>query len=90
MIIIGLLVQLLAVIPSVVYGFFGMTFLISFVRDVFSGNGRAVSETMAVIMVACNRPRIPGDILSGARTLTANIVLEMGYATDVHRSAVLP
>lgn len=151
-------IQLLAGIPSVVYGFFGMTFLIPFVRSVFGGNGssmltasillgimilptvilisesairavpksyyegslalgaghyrsvffsvlpaarsgilaavvlgigRAVGETMAVIMVAGNQARIPNDILSGVRTLTANIVLEMGYATGLHREALI-
>ncbi|MDD3429622.1 MAG: phosphate ABC transporter permease subunit PstC, partial [Oscillospiraceae bacterium] len=53
------------------------------------GIGRAIGETMAVIMVAGNQPRIPGGILEGVRTLTANIVLEMGYAADLHREALI-
>lgn len=53
------------------------------------GIGRAIGETMAVIMVAGNQPAIPSGLLSGVRTLTANIVLEMGYATDLHREALI-
>ncbi|MDR1013639.1 MAG: phosphate ABC transporter permease subunit PstC [Coriobacteriales bacterium] len=53
------------------------------------GVGRAVGETMAVIMVIGNQPRIPSGILEGARTLTGNIVLEMGYAADLHRGALI-
>jgi len=52
------------------------------------GLGRAVGETMAVIMVAGNQPVIPEGLLSGLRTLTANIVMEMGYAADLHREAL--
>lgn len=51
--------------------------------------GRAIGETMAVIMVSGNQPRIPGSLIEGARTLTSNIVLEMGYATDLHRQALI-
>ncbi|MDD3794941.1 MAG: phosphate ABC transporter permease subunit PstC [Lachnospiraceae bacterium] len=152
------MIDLLAGIPSVVYGFFGMVVIIPFVRNVFGGKGssiltaslllgmmilptiistaeasiravpesyyegslalgathersvfcsmlpaaksgimagiilgigRAIGETMAVIMVAGNQARITGDILKGIRTLTANIVLEMGYATDLHREALI-
>ena len=53
------------------------------------GIGRAIGETMAVIMVAGNQARIPDSILKGIRTLTANIVIEMGYATDLHREALI-
>lgn len=53
------------------------------------GIGRAVGETMAVIMVAGNQAVIPQGILSGVRTMTANIVLEMGYAADLHREALI-
>lgn len=53
------------------------------------GVGRAIGETMAVIMIAGNQAVIPEDILSGVRTMTANIVLEMGYATDLHREALI-
>ena len=151
-------VELLAGIPSVVYGFFGLVVLVPFVRDnlggtglsmltasillgmmilptiisvaeaalravpksyyegalalgadhtrsVFSiivpaaksgifasivlGIGRAIGETMAVIMVAGNQARIPQGILEGVRTMTANIVIEMGYAADLHRDALI-
>lgn len=151
-------VSLLAGIPSVVYGFFGLMVLVPLVRSVFGGNGysivtasvllaimilptivsvaesslravpasyyegalalgatheravfsavlpaarsgvftgvvlgagRAIGETMAVIMVAGNQARMPAGLLKGVRTLTANIVLEMGYAADLHREALI-
>ena len=151
-------VELLAGIPSVVYGFFGLVVLVPFVRDnlggtglsmltasmllgmmilptiisvaeaalravpksyyegalalgadhtrsVFSiivpaaksgifasivlGIGRAIGETMAVIMVAGNQARISQGLLEGVRTMTANIVIEMGYAADLHRDALI-
>lgn len=53
------------------------------------GIGRAVGEAMAVSMVAGNQAIIPSGVLSGVRTLTANIVLEMGYAADLHRDALI-
>lgn len=53
------------------------------------GIGRAIGEAMAVSMVAGNQPILPDSILSGVRTLTANIVIEMGYATDLHREALI-
>ena len=53
------------------------------------GIGRAIGETMAVIMVAGNQPVIPGNLAMGVRTLTSNIVMEMGYATDLHREALI-
>lgn len=53
------------------------------------GVGRAIGETMAVIMVAGNQSVIPDSIFDGVRTMTANIVLEMGYATDLHRGALV-
>lgn len=150
--------DLLAGIPSVVYGFFGLMVIVPFVRDTFGGNGssiltagillgimilptiisvsesslnavpqtyyegaralgasheravfltvlpaaksgimagiilgvgRAIGETMAVIMVAGNQARLTGSVLKGIRTLTANIVIEMGYATDLHREALI-
>ena len=56
---------------------------------VILGVGRAIGETMAVIMVAGNQARIPTSILKGVRTMTANIVIEMGYATDFHREALI-
>ncbi len=151
-------INLLAGIPSVVYGFFGLMVIVPFVRDniggrgtsmlsasivlgimilptiisvcesairsvpksyyegalalgathersnfrvvlpaaksgvfagVILGIGRAIGETMAVIMVAGNQAIIPNDILKGVRTLTANIVMEMGYAQDLHREALI-
>ena len=53
------------------------------------GLGRAIGEAMAVNMVAGNQAIIPKSLLSGVRTLTSNIVLEMGYATDLHREALI-
>ena len=144
-------VELLAGIPSVVYGFFGMAAIVPFAgnsilsacillgimilptiigiaesalravpeqyyegalalgaghyRSVFCvtlpaaksgilaavvlGVGRAIGETMAVIMVAGNQARMPVSLLKGVRTLTANIVLEMGYAAELHREALI-
>ncbi len=151
-------VNLMAGIPSVVYGFFGLVVLVPFVRDTFGGRGvsvltasillgimilptiismsesairavprsyyegglalgashersvfctvvpaaksgifagivlgvgRAIGETMAVIMVAGNQAIIPEKITDGVRTLTTNIVMEMGYSTDLHREALI-
>ena len=150
--------ELLAGIPSIVYGFFGLVVLVPFMQDLFGGSGkgvltasillgimilptiigvsesairavprsyyegslglgathersiffavlpaakqgilagvilgvgRAIGETMAVIMVAGNQPIVPGSIFIGVRTMTANIVMEMGYAADLHREALL-
>ncbi len=53
------------------------------------GLGRAMGETMAVIMVAGNQARMPKGIFQGIRTLTGNIVMEMGYATGLHREALI-
>lgn len=53
------------------------------------GVGRAIGETMAVIMVAGNQPILPESLTSGVRTLTANVVIEMGYATGLHREALI-
>ena len=99
--------ELLAGIPSIVYGFFGMVIIVPAVRavadwfdvdisgssilaaSILLGIGRAIGETMAVIMVAGNQPRLTGSMLKGIRTMTANIVLEMGYATGLHREALI-
>ena len=152
------LTELMAGIPSVVYGFFGLVVMVPFVRNVFGGHGssmlsaslllgimilptiigvseaaikavpdkyyqgalalgathersvffavlpaaksgimagivlgigRAIGETMAVIMVAGNQARMPKGILKGVRTMTSNIALEMGYAADLHREALI-
>ncbi len=151
-------VELLAGIPSVVYGFFGLVVIVPFIREnmpgrglsllaasvllgimilptiitvaqsaldavpkkyyegalalgadhersvfrvivpaaasgimagIVLGVGRAIGETMAVIMVAGNQAVIPGSIFDGVRTMTANIVLEMGYAAGLHRGALV-
>ena len=151
-------VELLAGIPSVIYGFFGLVVLVPLIREVFNvqgmsllaasiilgimilptiitvarnaidavpdsyyegalalgadhersvfrvlvpaatsgimagvvlGVGRAIGETMAVVMIAGNQAVIPDSILDGVRTLTTNIVLEMGYAADLHREALI-
>ena len=151
-------VALLAGIPSVVYGFFGLTAIVPFVKNTFGGDGnsmltacillammilptiilqaesairavpesyfegslalgatreasvlrtvvpaarsgilaaiilgvgRAVGETMAVMMVAGNQARMPKGLLKGIRTMTVNIVMEMGYAADLHREALI-
>ena len=133
--------ELLAGIPSVVYGFFGLVVVVPIIRDfgralkdagliknagdgnsilttslilamgatkersifrviipaaksgviagIVLGIGRAVGETMAVIMVAGNQPRLVGNLFKGIRTLTGNIVMEMGYATGLHREALI-
>ena len=60
-----------------------------FLAGVVLGIGRAIGETMAVIMVAGNQPRMPRGIFQGVRTLTANIVIEMGYASGLHREALI-
>lgn len=151
-------IELLAGIPSVVYGFFGLMVIVPIIRDLFGGSGtsvlaasvilgimilptiigvsesalravpdsyyegslalgashersvffvclpaaksgitagiilgigRAVGETMAVVMVAGNQAVIPDKLTQGVRTMTANIVLEMGYAADLHREALI-
>jgi len=56
---------------------------------VILGVGRAIGETMAVVMVAGNQARMPAGIFKGVRTLTANIVIEMGYAAELHREALI-
>lgn len=151
-------IDLLSGIPSIIYGFFGMTILVPFVRTYIGGDGnsiltasillgimilptiitisqsaikavpqnyyessralgashersvfcvvvpaaksgilasivlgigRAIGETMAVIMIAGNQPRLTGDILKGIRTLTANVVIEMKYAAGLHQDALI-
>ena len=52
------------------------------------GLGRAIGETMAVILVAGNTPKIPDSIFDSIRPLTANIAIEMGYASGLHQEAL--
>ena len=59
------------------------------IAGVVLGIGRAIGETMAVIMIAGNQARLPESIFEGVRTMTANIVLEMGYASGLHREALI-
>lgn len=69
-----------AVLPAAKSGIFASVIL---------GIGRSIGETMAVAMIAGNQPVVPESLLSGVRTLTSNIVLEMGYAADLHRGALI-
>lgn len=59
------------------------------IAGIVLGIGRAIGETMAVIMVAGNQARMPAGIFRGVRTMTANIVIEMGYAAELHREALI-
>ena len=59
------------------------------IAGVVLGIGLAIGETMAVIMIAGNQARLPESIFEGVRTMTANIVLEMGYASGLHREALI-
>ena len=59
------------------------------IASIILGIGRAIGEAMAVMMVAGNRAVIPNSLIKGVRTLTANIVMEMGYAADLHRDALV-
>jgi ABC-type phosphate transport system permease subunit len=58
------------------------------VAGIILGMGRAIGETMAVIMIAGNALKIPGSILDSVRTLTSTIALELGYAAGDHRAAL--
>ena len=59
------------------------------IAGIVLGIGRAIGETMAVIMIVGNQARLTGSMLDGIRTLTGNIVIEMGYATGLHREALI-
>ena len=69
-----------AVVPAAKSGFFA---------GVVLGIGRAIGEAMAVIMVCGNQARMPKGLLKGVRTLTTNIVMDMGYAADLLRVALI-
>ena len=56
---------------------------------VILGIGRAIGETMAVVMVAGNQTWMPQGLFQGLRTMTSNIVIEMGYASGLHREALI-
>ena len=56
---------------------------------VILGIGRAIGETMAVVMVAGNQTWMPQGLFQGLRTMTSNIVIEMGYAAGLHREALI-
>ncbi len=58
------------------------------IASIILGMGRAIGETMAVIMIAGNAISVPNSILAPVRTLTSNIALEMGYASGEHREAL--
>lgn len=64
------------------------TALPGILTSIILGMGRAIGETLAVIMVAGNVTQIPNSILDPVRTLTSNIALEMGYATGLHYNAL--
>ena len=59
------------------------------IAGIVLGMGRAIGETMAVIMIVGNQARLTTSMLDGIRTLTGNIVIEMGYATGLHREALI-
>ena len=59
------------------------------ISSIILGVGRAIGETMAVILVTGNQARMPAGITKGVRTLTTNIVVEMAYAADTHRQALI-
>ena len=58
------------------------------VASIILGVGRAIGETMAVMLVAGNTPKIPSSILDPIRTMTTNIAMEMNYAVDLHFDAL--
>lgn len=59
------------------------------ISGVVLGLGRAIGETTAIIMVAGNNARMPQGWLKGLRTLTVNVLMEMGYAADLHRESLI-
>ncbi|MDD4079802.1 MAG: phosphate ABC transporter permease subunit PstC [Eubacteriales bacterium] len=59
------------------------------ISGIVLGVGRAIGETTAVLMVAGNQARLPTSLLKGVRTLTVNVLLEMGYAAELHRESLI-
>ena len=59
------------------------------ISGVVLGLGRAIGETTAIIMVAGNNARMPQGLLKGLRTMTVNVLMEMGYAADLHRDSLI-
>ena len=59
------------------------------IAGIVLGIGRSIGETMAVIMVAGNQTWMPQGLMKGLRTMTANIVMELGYAADLQREALI-
>lgn len=59
------------------------------ISSLILGLGRAIGETMAIILIAGNQGRVPTKLTDGVRTMTTNIVLEMSYATNEHRKALI-
>lgn len=58
------------------------------ISSVVLGMGRAVGETMAVILITGNMPKVPGGVLDSVSTLTGTIAMEMGYASPTHQKAL--
>ena len=103
--------ELLAGIPSVIYGFFGLVVVVPLIRDFGTalyragivskpGNGNSILTASLILGMmilptiigtteSANQARLTGSILDGIRTLTGNIVIEMGYATGLHREALI-
>ena len=59
------------------------------ISSIILGIGRAIGETMAVVMIAGNQPRMPNGLFNGVRTMTTNIVLEMNYAAGIHKDSLI-
>ena len=67
---------------------FGFPFALVFFAGVVMSLGRALGETMAMLMVSGNIVQVPSSVFDSVRSLAANIALEMAYATGIHRSAL--
>ena len=84
-------INLLAGIPSIVYGFFGMVVVVPIIRNLFGGTGNSVLTVSIIlgIMIAGNSTIIPHSLMDSVRTLTGNIVIEMSYAEGLHYDALI-